>query len=75
MIELTTVDGAKVWIAAAHVVAVTQAKSQDRGGPPVPVLGVSMLIVAGGGPPLIVKGTPEEISNRVTNDGKHIFAA
>lgn len=64
MIEFVTVDGDHVWVAREKIIMVTGAKTQQGGGPPVPVVGVAMIAVAGV-PPLVVKGSPDEIAIKV----------
>lgn len=76
MIKLTTADNEYVWISKARVVLIAQAKSANSGGPPVPVLGVSLVVVAGAPAPLVVKGTPDEVAVMLENgNGGSLFSA
>ena len=68
MIEFVTVDGDHVWVSREKIVLITAAKTQQQGGPPLPVVGIAMVGLEGG-PPLVVKGSPEEIAMRVEMNG------
>jgi hypothetical protein len=78
MIEFVTVDGDHVWVSRDKVVMVTGAKTQGAaGGPAVPAIGISMIMVAGA-PPLVVQGAPRDNVIKVeTGDGSSssIFSA
>lgn len=68
MIKLTTADNEYVWVNRDRVVLIAQAKSANGGGPPVPVLGVSMLQLAGAPMPIVIKGSPDEIAVKLRMD-------
>ena len=78
MIEFVTVDGDHVWVSRDKIVMVAGAKTKgDAGGPAVPAIGISMIIVAGS-PPLVVQGAPRDNVIKVeTGDGSSssIFSA
>jgi hypothetical protein len=59
MIEFETVDGDRVWVHQGRVLLVTQAMVKE-GGKPMPMLGCSMVNVAGLAP-LFVKGNPADV--------------
>lgn len=64
MIKLTTANDEYVWVSRDRIVLIEQAKSKPTtGGPPLPVLGVSVVIIDGAPFPLVVKGAPETIAN------------
>ena len=68
MIKLKTSEGETIWVAPDRVTVLSAVKSQAQGGPPVVMLGLTMLIMAGA-PPVIVKGSPDEIAVRLDNGG------
>jgi hypothetical protein len=69
MIKLKTSEGETIWVAPDKVVVLSAVKSQGQGGgPPVVMLGLTMLIMAGA-PPVVVKGSPDEIATRLDNGG------
>lgn len=76
MIKLTTADNEYVWINRDRVVLVAQAKSANGGGPPVPVLGVSLVQLAGAPMPIVIKGSPEELAVKLEKgNGGSLFTA
>lgn len=69
MIKLKTSDGETIWVAPDKVTVLSSVKSQRPGdGPPVVMLGLTMLMMAGA-PPIVVKGSPDEIAMRLDNGG------
>jgi hypothetical protein len=68
MIKLKTSDGEMIWIAPDKIVFLSAVKSQSQGGPPVVMLGLTMIVMAGV-PPVIVRGSPDEIAVRLDNGG------
>ncbi len=68
MIKLKTSDGETIWVSRDKVVILSAVKSQSQGGPPVVMLGLTMIVMAGV-PPVVVKGSPDEIAIRLDNGG------
>lgn len=76
MIKLTTADNEYVWVNQERIVLITQAKSANSGGPPVPVLGVSLVVLVGAPAPLVIKGSPEELAVKLEKgNGGSLFTA
>lgn len=69
MIEFVTVDGDHVWVMRDKIILVTGAKTQANGGPAVPAIGICMVALQGGVPPLVVRGSLAEVTARI-NDGR-----
>ena len=64
MIELVTMDGEHIWVAWDKVILLAGVVAKRETGPPVPVLGATMVMLQGA-PPITVRGGPAEIRDKL----------